>query len=145
MIKPLYSDIEKSEQDLLLGISRMKKLWATVMDGFPDHINVQYSVSGEIHMIARCWLYLEKDAPEEATTELVRFLSGKGFRGKREFRTGEGVFYWFMKRHLRDDDGGYGEWVLVENAATAGCVIKQKTVTRTEYYSECPGDIREQA
>lgn len=139
MIKDYSNPIEKTEQDLLLGIKRGKALHKKIFGTFPIEVTAQLSLSLDYGpSLIRAFIYLETDCSVAETRLCSMWLLKTFGAAAREFREATGVFYWTSNSiKMLDDDGKYDVLVMVENANAGNCTIKQVEKTVTVYETDC--------
>ncbi|MCK4575685.1 hypothetical protein KAU34_04690 [candidate division WOR-3 bacterium] len=145
MLKDRWKSLKEEKRDMEIAYERLRKLEVFIKEFFPEEIDAELSMSGELGKdCLRAFIYLEKDVTEEETVRAVSFLTKHIGNGKRFFRESEGKFAWQSKIKKEDRDGEYEEMIFIENACVPECKVREVTKEKTFYEYDCPGINKEE-
>lgn len=140
MLKDRWKSLKEEKRDMEIAYERLRKLERFIKESFPEEIDAELSMSGELGKnCIRAFIYLQKDVTEEDTIKAVSFLTKHVDNGERFFREDEGKFAWKANLKNEDENGKYEEMIFIENACVPECEISKVTKEKTFFEYNCPG------
>jgi len=139
MLKKWYETPTEAYEKQKIVYKRSSQLWNELMELFPPDIDAFLSIDDLGETFIRAFIRMNKDDTEENNRLVRKIISAKYGQLERNFREGEGTFFYMSKDQ---DRGDYKIRIFIENSHPGQCKIKKVTKTVEVYETDCKEETK---